>query len=203
MLTVREKAVLNFIESYFETYDCSPTASEIAQGIKIQSRGVVHRYLKALEEKGHIRLAEKKWRNIQLIKEDDLDLSHISIPLLGRIAAGSPIEAISNQEVITLSDYFVGEGRYALRVYGDSMVEEGILNDDIIVCYRASTARNGQIVVALIDNESATLKTIQYNADQTISLIPANPNHQVQIYEAHRVVIQGVFVGLFRFPQRA
>ena len=90
------------------------------------NHAALYRYLKALEEKGHIRLAEKKWRNIQLIKEDDLDLSHISIPLLGRIAAGSPIEAISNQEVITLSDYFVGEGRYALRVYGDSMVEEGI-----------------------------------------------------------------------------
>jgi repressor LexA len=120
------------------------------------------------------------------------------LPIIGKIAAGSPIEAIESQESMDLVDWFLGPGRYALKVEGDSMIDEGIMHGDIIVCQTARTARNGQIVVALIDNEQATLKRIDYPDAEHICLIPANQNHQKQWYHASRVTIQGIFVGLLR-----
>ncbi len=198
MLTLREKEVLSFLQTYIANYEQAPTAAEIAEHLKIQSRGVVHRYLKALEDKGHIRLMKGRWRNIELITNTE---NKGQIPILGAIAAGSPIEAVQSPEVCDIQGFFSGTGRYALRIKGDSMIDEGIFDGDIVICQHAKSALSGQIVVALVDGENATLKRIHWESDGMVSLIPANQNHSVQRYQAARVEIQGVFIGLLRLPQ--
>ena len=201
MLTLAQHRVYRFIQQFVTQYNYSPTTSEIAAGIGIQSRGVVHRYLKALELAGYIDLVPHKKRNIHL-RPRVAEKTEFSLPLLGRIAAGEPIEAIHDDETVNVTEMFLTPGRYALRVKGDSMIDEGIQDGDIIICQHANQANNGQIVVALIDQHEATLKRLQTNNDATVSLIPANPNHRIQIYPSHRVTIQGIFIGLLRLsPQ--
>lgn len=199
MLTLTQHRVYQFIKDYISQYEYAPTTAEIAQGIGIQSRGVVHRYLKALQDAGYIQLLPNKRRNICLLSPNQKN-TELSLPLLGRIAAGEPIEAIYDDETINVTEMFLSSDRYALRVKGDSMIDEGIYDGDIIICQHADRADNGQIVVALIDQLEATLKRLQKNDDTTISLIPANPAHQVQVYASNRVTIQGLFIGLMRFP---
>ncbi|MEC8978263.1 MAG: transcriptional repressor LexA [Pseudomonadota bacterium] len=195
MLTLMQHKVYRFIKDFTAENHLSPTTKEIAQGIGIQSRGVVHRYLKALEQADYITLVPNKRRNIVINKHDKMDLS---IPLLGKIAAGMPIEAVRDSETVDVTNLFLSPGRYALRVKGESMLDEGIHDGDIIICQESRVAENGQIVVALIDEESATLKRIQKNKDRTVTLLPANSLHKPQTYDYNRVRIQGVFVGLLR-----
>lgn len=192
MLTNKQNQVLKMIRDYYAEHGQSPTIAEIADHLGIQSRGMAHRHVKNLEKAGWLTLLPKRWRNIQLHQ----DFSQL--PIVGKIAAGSPIEAIESHEEFDLVDWFLGPGRYALKVEGDSMMEEGILNGDVIVCQSAQTARSGQIVVALIDNSSATLKRIAYPDTDHICLIPANKEYNDQVYHASRITIQGIFVGLLR-----
>ena len=198
MLTLAQHNVYRFIKSYIEENSIAPTTSEIAQAIGIKSRGVVHRYLKALEQEDYITLVPNKKRNIAINKAAAAELA---IPLLGKIAAGLPIEAVHDNETVNVTNLFLSPGRYALRVKGDSMLDEGIHDGDIIICQEAHTAENGQIVVALVDNEAATLKRLQKNRDDTVTLHPANSQHVPQTYVHTRVRIQGVFVGLLRFSR--
>ena len=201
MLTLGQHRVYRFIQQFVEQHQYSPTTAEIAVGIGIQSRGVVHRYLKALHAAGYIDLIPHKRRNIHLLPRES-ESTELTLPLLGRIAAGEPIEAIHDDETVNVTEMFLTPGRYALRVKGDSMIDQGIQDGDIIICQHASRAHNGQIVVALIDQNEATLKRLQKNNDATVSLIPANAQHRIQIYPSHRVTIQGVFIGLLRLsPQ--
>lgn len=194
MLTLTQRKTYEFIQQFFHQHDHAPTAAEIAQGIGIKSRGVVHRYLKALVGADLIRLLPKRHRNIQLLAS----ASSASLPLVGAIAAGQPIEAIEQQETIDVASIFLGANRYALKVKGDSMIEDGIFDGDVVVCERTQTPEEGQIVVALIDNEQATLKRFYRNANNTITLLPANSEHQPMIYPAERVQVQGIYVGLLR-----
>jgi len=199
MLTMSQRRTHEFIKKFFEEHGYSPTAAEIAEGIGIKSRGVVHRYLKALVQAGHIALTPKRHRNISLLTSvQELFTGAVSLPLLGTIAAGQPIEAIPQQESIDVASVFVGANRYALKVKGDSMIDEGILDGDVVICEKHDSATDGQIVVALIDHEEATLKRLQRNADQTVTLIPANTQLHPMIYAADRVTIQGVYIGLIR-----
>ncbi|MBF12980.1 MAG: repressor LexA [Legionellales bacterium] len=195
MLTVKQKEAYQFIKDYINEHDYSPTVMELAEAINISSRGVAYRYLKALEQANLVVLIPNKRRNIQLIKPPK---DQLSIPLLGRIAAGQPIEAISQNEAIRISDIFVGADRYALQVVGSSMIEEGIFDGDIVICQHSDQARNGQIVVAVVDQENATLKRIHYHHNDTITLMPANSQYKPQVYESSRVIVQGVFIGLLR-----
>lgn len=203
MLTLSQRKTYEFIKAFIKKYDYSPSTSEIAAGIGIKSRGVVHRYLKALEASGKIELQPHRHRNIILVEQAKQFTQAMlsSLPLLGVIAAGSPIEAIEQQDSIDIATIFLGENRYALKVKGDSMIEEGIHDGDIVVCEQAATARNGQIVVALIDDREATLKRFQRNTDNTITLFPANTTLQPTRYDAIRVAVQGIYVGLLRFNQ--
>jgi len=195
MLTRAQQRTLDFIREFFKKNQHSPTTAEVAQGIGIQSRGVVYRYLKALADANRIKLMPNRHRNIQLLNEN----SEFSIPLLGSIAAGHPIEAVADNEFVTVTDIFSGPHRYALRVKGDSMIEEGIWDGDLVVCEHATRAHNGQIVVALIDEQEATLKRIRYSNDNhTITLIPANPSYQPMHFPADRIRIQGIYIGLVR-----
>jgi repressor LexA len=120
------------------------------------------------------------------------------LPLLGRIAAGQPIEAIPGEDEIDLSEFFVNHNRFVLRVAGDSMIEDGILDGDMVVVEKRDTADNGEIVVALIDGNEATLKRLQKNRDGSVTLRPANSSLSPMRYNAARVRIQGVVVGQFR-----
>lgn len=198
MLTLKEKKTYEFIKNFMLKYRYAPTAAEIAHGIGIKSRGVAHRYLKKLQSANLIQLLPNRHRNIALAEGESLPST--SIPLLGYIAAGSPIEAIPQSESIEFTNILAGPCRYALRVKGDSMIEEGIFDGDVVICEHTAIAKNGQIVVALIDNEQATLKRIRYSPDHAqVTLIPANAKHQPMVYSTQRVKIQGIYIGLIRF----
>ena len=150
MLTLKQRAVYQFIQDFVQSHDYAPTGSEIAKAIGITSCGVVHRYLRALEEVGLIKLEPKRHRNIKLCSVEQGSSSNV-IPLLGTIAAGLPIEAVQVAECIDVTSDLAGDNHFALRVRGDSMQDEHILEGDIVVCKHADIADNGQIVVALID----------------------------------------------------
>ncbi len=196
MLTLSQRRTHEFIKVYFAEHGCSPTAAEIAKGIGIKSRGVVHRYLKALAQAGHIALTPHRHRNITL---QELFTEPTCLPLVGTIAAGCPIEAIPQEESIDVANIFLGANRYALKVKGDSMIDEGIFDGDVVICEKCDTADDGQIVVALVDQAEATLKRLQRNADNTITLHPANPQLKPMIYSADRITIQGIYIGLLRW----
>ena len=192
-LTLAQRRAFDFLQSFIRKKGYSPTAAEIAKGIEIQSRGVVHRYLRAIEDAGLIRLNPRRHRNIELLLNDDNQ-----IPLVGNIAAGKPIEAIEQKETINISDIFLGINRFALKVKGDSMIDEGILDGDVIICQQSNVAQNGQIVVALIDKNEATLKYFHLEKGGNVKLTPANRNLKPMVYAANRVFIQGIYIGLLR-----
>ena len=193
MLTEREKDTLSFITSYYIKERKAPLLTEIAEGLGIRSKGVVHRYVSALERQGYI-IRNPKTRGIELADNRDVD----NLPLLGRIAAGKPIEAIEDKSLVNFAHLLGGANRYVLQVKGHSMIDEGIRNGDLVVIEHASTARSNQIVVALIDDEDATLKRIQFPKKDLIRLVPANKTMQAKEYPAQRVTIQGVLVGQVR-----
>lgn len=202
MITLSQRKTYEFIRQYIDQYGHAPTIAEIAEGIGIKSRGVVHRYVKALQDAGLLHIAPRRHRNIELTDQaltKPQSPDHVLLPLVGAIAAGQPIEAILDQDPINLADIFLGDNRYALRVKGDSMINEGICDGDIVVCEHSNTAKNGQIVVALIDNERATLKRLYHDAGNThVTLVPANDTLKPMKYSAERVTVQGLYVGLLR-----
>ena len=197
MLTRSQMNVLTFITEFIKKNHYAPTTSEIAAGIGISSRGVVYRYLQALARAQHIKLLPNRRRNIQLINHK---LPGYSLRLLGKIAAGMPIEAVVDEQLIDVSRVFLGENRFALKVCGDSMVGEGILDGDLVVCEHAQQARSGQIVVALVQNSQATLKRISFPRTGVVQLKPENPDYLPQEYPASEVQVQGIYIGLLRIP---
>jgi len=203
MLTVRQKQTYQFIRQYILKHDIAPTEAEIAIGIGIKSRGVVHRYVKALATAGYLRIIPNRRRNIALIDNYEGDggsgiLSGNSLPIVGRIAAGKPIEALETDEVLNVAESLLGPNRYILEVKGDSMIGDGIHDGDYIICEKAETACDGTIVVALIDSEEATLKRLIRNNDNTIHLVASNPRITPMAYSPDRVKVQGIYLGLLR-----
>ncbi len=195
MLTRLEEKILQFITRYIARHGHAPTLREIGEAMGIKSKGTVHRYVESLVQKKHLRRSGRGWRGIRLAGERDRSL--IILPLKGRIAAGRPIEAIPDQEEVNFSDLLLGPDRFVLRVAGDSMIDAGILDGDLVVVRKSATAENGDIVVALIDNEEVTLKRLRKHGDR-IELVPDNPSLASMIYPTNRVHIQGVVVGQVR-----
>ena len=202
MLTPSEKKTLKFIQKYCIEKGYSPTLTEIAKGIGIKSKGVVHRYIKTLESLNLISISSHRKRGIVLNLEayENQSVAPI-IPLLGRIAAGQPIEAIEGREEINLADFIMNPDRFALQVSGDSMIEAGILDGDTVIIKHQNTAETGDIIVALIDGLEATLKRLKKLPGGMILLIPENKLMEGIIYEAKRIQIQGVVVGQLRSYQ--
>ncbi|MCW8935746.1 MAG: transcriptional repressor LexA [Gammaproteobacteria bacterium] len=196
MLTHSQQRTLDYIQAYILRNGHAPTYPEIAEGIGIQSQGTAHRYVKALLEKGYLLNEEGSHRSLRL-PDDDME-QLMSIPLLGKIAAGQPIEAIAGHDGINLNQMFGGDNRYALKVDGESMVELGILDGDTVVIESCNTASKDSVVVALIDNYEVTLKIYRPLSHGRIKLIPANSGMEPMIYPADRVQIQGVLVGTLR-----
>ena len=199
MLTERQKETFQFIREYYFRNGFAPKLTEIAEGIGIRSKGVVHRYLQAVAEEGLIEILPGRHRGIHLTGNlSEQTGAEFTLPLVGKIAAGKPIEAIQDHDTLNLTDFFLGPNRFVLKVQGDSMVEAGILDNDMVIVEQRNYAEDGDIVVALIDNDEATLKTILKNKDETITLIPANRALQPMVYPAKRIQIQGVVVGQMR-----
>lgn len=193
MLTERQTQALQFIQSYITQHGITPSISQIQAHLGVNSRSMVQRILETLEKRAFIRRTNAARNNIKLLEHSD----PFTLPLVGRIAAGSPIEAIENVEPISLADLIVQPGRFLLQVKGDSMVGDNICNGDWIICEKAETARSGQIVIALIDREEATLKRIFFKDDQ-ILLEPSNKHHNTQVFHSDQVHIRGIYVGLIR-----
>jgi repressor LexA len=198
MLTERQLATYQFIHDYHLRCGCAPKLTEIADGIGIRSKGVVHRYLKAIAEEGLIELLPGRHRGIRMARHPENLATESTLPLVGKIAAGQPIEAIPDHNTFDLSAFFLGPNRFVLKIQGDSMIDAGILEDDMVVVEQRDNARDGDIVVALIDKDEATLKYLQQNKDGTVTLLPANQTMQPMNYPADRVQIQGVVVGQMR-----
>ena len=198
MLSTRQQDTYRFIRDYLFSHGHAPLLTEIAEGLGISSKGVVHRHVQALAEAGLIELLPGRHRGTRLT---DREAAVPTLPLLGKIAAGRPIEAIPGQDEVNLADFFLGAERFVLRVQGDSMIEAGILDGDMVVIQPCQRADDGTIVVALIDNEEATLKRLQTNRDGSVTLHPANSSMQPMRYPAERVAIQGKIVGQLRSYQ--
>jgi repressor LexA len=158
MPTDRERQVLDFVQAYTRRHGVAPKLKEIAAHLGIASRGVVHRYLRALEDEGLIAIEPEVARGVRVMRITRGRAAQTVLPVLGHIAAGLPIEAIPDETQIDLGEFFMGPNRFVLRVAGDSMIEAGILNDDMVIVESRPSARNGEIVVALIDRDEATLK---------------------------------------------
>ncbi len=195
MLSPREKDTYEFIVRYIREQGQAPLLTEIGEGLGIRSKGVIHRYISALEDAGMI---EKTGRHRGIRILDQEGAAPGCIPLLGNIAAGLPIEAVEDQQSLDLNHIFAGSNRYALKVKGDSMIDEGIHDGDWVVIEQADSARNYDIVVALVEGQDVTLKTIEYMANNQIKLIPANQTMQAMIYPAEQVQIQGILKGQLR-----
>ena len=207
MLTFQQEKLLKFIIDYQKENNVTPSFDEMKDGLDLKSKSGIHRILSALEERGYIKKLNNRARAIEIIKNVNLIDTEsgknknniISIPILGKIAAGLPIEAISdNTNYIELPETLLKKGEYfILNVEGDSMIEAGIFDGDQVVIRKANDANNGEIVVALIDNNEATLKRI-FKRGQQVALQPENSNYKTVIYGPDRIQIQGVLKHLIR-----
>jgi repressor LexA len=197
-VTARQRQVLEFISRYQETHNQPPTIAEIGKQFKMSSSASVHSILIALEREGLIKRIPNVSRGIELIEQETTNDSY-EIPLLGTVAAGQPIEAILTHDTVAVPRDMVGQGRtFALRVRGDSMIEENIQDGDTIIVSAQRTAQNGQMVVALIDGNYATVKKF-YREPDFIRLEPANPQFKpIFIKTPERIEIQGIVRGLIR-----
>ena len=195
-LTRRQQAILEHLRESCERQAHPPTLDELCRELGLCSRGSLHKHVQALVKAGHVEPLSGKQRGVRLREPGQDDL--LSLPLLGRIAAGRPIEALENPQDLEVPRQLRGKGRcYVLQVRGDSMIDEGILDGDWVVVEQRDHARDGEIVVALIDGEEATLKRIEQTPSACI-LHPANPNLAPLRYAPERVRIQGVVTGQMR-----
>jgi repressor LexA len=216
MLTAKQRELLLFIHDRLGESGVSPSFDEMREALALKSKSGVHRLISALEERGFIRRLPNRARALEVVKLPESAApapanvvqlrpavpaaanDTIEIPLHGRIAAGTPIEALQGTEGFAVPAALLGPGEhYALEVSGDSMVGEGILDGDFALIRKVDTARDGEIVVALIDDEEATLKTYRREGP-TIRLDPANSRYEPQRYDESRVKIQGRLSGLIR-----
>lgn len=189
MLTKRQKQILDYISTYTKKYELSPSFEDIKKRMKLHSLATIHQHISALEKKGYLNRQKRQSRSIVTSASEKM----LSIPLLGQIAAGQPIEAITDRETIAIPQSrlpFPQKDCYALRVSGDSMIDESINDGDIVLVKKQSTAENGEKVVALIDNSEVTLKKF-YKERGHIRLQPANKNLEPIIVQNRDITIQG------------
>ncbi|MBP5615134.1 MAG: transcriptional repressor LexA [Alphaproteobacteria bacterium] len=209
MLTTKQYKLLMFINKVTKETGCAPSFDEMKDAVGLKSKSGIHALLSALEEREFIKKLPHKARALEVLrlpkfkpsaileeeKKREIALSHAAaqIPLYGKIAAGTPIEAIADEtEMISVPFEMVAKGRYyALHIEGDSMIEAGILDGDTAIIKKTDTADNGAIVVALIDGHEATLKILQKKGSE-VWLVPCNKNYQTRIVDAGHVKIQGV-----------
>jgi len=193
MLTSKQSLVLQTIQHLAQKMGYLPTLEEVGQEIGI-GRSTIHKHIRTLINNNYLQEAEGKaaYQLSEAFEEEG------SLPYMGRIAAGCPIEAIPDQQNINLAKLFCGSNRYVLKVTGDSMIEAGIWDEDYVVIQKQNVAREGNIIVALVDNYEATLKYFHPKDTGVVELRPANSQMQSMFYPADQVAIQGVMIGVFR-----
>lgn len=194
-LTKRQAQILEFVTAYIQNHNYAPSYREIGQHFGLSSTATIAEHIESLKAKGYLDHEENLARSIQPTTRQNLEESFVSIPLMGSIAAGKPIEAIYTNETIDIPRDMMGSNVFALRVKGESMIEDGILNGDYVIVEHTRTARNGDIVVALIDNSSVTLKRF-YKEKDHIRLQPANSSMKPIFLT--KVTIQGKVKGVIR-----
>lgn len=224
MLTAKQHELLRFIQRKLEDTGISPSFEEMKDALDLKSKSGVHRLISALEERGFLRRLPNRARALEVLRQpEDVTAGSrksandavsrvtappaaapspandvIEIPLHGRIAAGMPIEALESDQMLPVPAALLGAGdHYALEVSGDSMIEAGIFDGDYALVRRTDTARDGEIVVALVRNEEATLKYLR-RENGMIRLDPANSSHEPQVYRPEEVQVQGKLAGLLR-----
>ncbi len=221
MLTRKQHQLIRFIQARLEETGVSPSFEEMKDALDLKSKSGVHRLISALEERGFIRRLPNRARALEVIRQPEDAVASaakssdppalkmpartpqpandvIEIPLHGRIAAGVPIEAMEDTQMLPVPAALLGAGEhFALEVSGDSMIEAGIFDGDYALVKRTDVARDGEIVVALVRDEEATLKYLRRDKDR-ITLDPANSSHQSQVYHADEVRVQGKLAGLLR-----
>ena len=227
MLTAKQNQLLHFIADRLNESGISPSFDEMKDALGLKSKSGIHRLIKALEERGFLGRLPNRARALEVLKmpesaspavdqsnvvrpsfgkpglssvpASNSENSAVEIPMHGRIAAGTPIEALQNNDnFVTIPPDMLGRGdTYALEISGDSMIDLGIMDGDTVLIEKCDTARDGEVIVALVDNEEATLKTLQRQGSH-IALVPANRTHDTQIVESNRVKIQGRLIGLMR-----
>jgi len=215
MLTEKQYKLLMYINKVLKETGCCPSFEEMKQAVGLKSKSGIHALIEALEERNFIKKLPHKARALEVIRlprfkpsaiieeekkrEIALQNSSAQISLYGKIAAGTPIEAIANEtETIPVPFEMVSHGQfYALTIEGESMIEAGILDGDTVIIKKADSANNGEIVVALVDDNEATLKIIKKEND-LVHLIPCNKDYQTRTLPANRVKVQGILSGLLR-----
>jgi repressor LexA len=199
-LTRRQKQILDYIGEYIDEWGYAPSFEEIADHFGYSSLATVHEHLSNLERKGYIRKTYNESRSIELVGSESSGTATVELPLLGNVAAGLPIEAVADTETLAVPPDMVRRNRenYVLRVQGNSMIEESIRDGDYIVVSAQDTADDGQMVVALVRGDSATVKKLYRERGGRIRLQPANPTMEPIVEDARDVQIQGVVVGVIR-----
>ncbi len=225
MLTRKQHELLSFIHQHLNRQGVSPSFDEMKDALGLKSKSGIHRLITGLEERGFIRRLAHRARAVEVVRlPDDMEApaklpanvikgdfsgqhakahtpsaNALELPFFGRIAAGTPIEALrDHSSFVEVPPSLIGGGEYyALEVEGDSMIDAGILDGDTVIIERSEHADNGVIVVALIDGEEVTLKRLRRRG-QAIALEPANPTYETRIFPPDRVKVQGRLIGLLR-----
>ena len=196
-LTKRQREILDYLNEFIEDNGYAPSLEEIGRRFRLSSLATVHKHLTNLQDKGFIRRAWNRSRSVEVVPTR-LGGRAVDLPLLGYVAAGAPIEAVVSSETVTVPEDFAGaRDTYALRVRGDSMIDEQIRDGDLVVIEDRQAARDGEMVIALLDGTDATLKKF-YLEGEHIRLQPANATMKPIIVDANAVQIQGVVVGVMR-----
>jgi len=203
-LTKRQKEVLDYLVSFLNKHGYSPSFEEIARALKLTSLATVHKHITTLEKKGFLRRGYNQSRSIEVlqlpkpVREQVIERHIVELPLLGRIAAGRPLEAVEEKETLSLGDFARGGNSFVLQVKGNSMVEDHILDGDFIVVEQTQVANPGEIVVALVGGEEATLKRFYRESGGKVRLQPANSEMLPIVVAAGDVKIQGRVIGVLR-----
>jgi repressor LexA len=196
-VTRRQKEILDFLESFVRRNGYSPSFEEIARGMELKSLATVHKHITNLEKKGMLDRVHNRSRSIDLVPPGTRTRTSDRLTLAGRIAAGAPIESIENTESISLHDVVGNRDVFALEVRGDSMRDEHIINGDYVLVERTRTARQGEIVVALVRGAETTLKRF-FNEGNRVRLQPSNMDMDPIYVPAAQVAIQGRVLGVLR-----
>jgi repressor LexA len=201
-LTKRQKQVLDFIARFQDDNGYCPSYEEIAQGLDLASLATVHKHISALETKAYLKRGFNQSRSLELapkyLQEQRRARPTTEVPLLGRIAAGSPVESMAQRETLNFADFTANPNTFALEVRGDSMIDDHICDGDLILLEKVSQARDGDIVVALVGGEETTLKRFYREPGDQIRLQPANAALKPIIVPARNVQIQGKLLAVLR-----
>ena len=204
-LTKRQKQVLDFLADFVEKHGFSPSYEELAAGLELASLATVHKHILALESKHYIRRSFNQSRSLEVtskyLEERRLyrqDPGVTEVPLAGRIAAGSPVEAIAGQDTLSFADFSGGPDTFALEVRGDSMIDDHICSGDFVLVERVDRVKDGDIVVALVDGAETTLKRYYSEPDGRIRLQPANASMEPIFVSPEQLQIQGRLLAVLR-----